>query len=219
MINIARPVELPPLQMNVSGESTASDNDGKKKAALPLFGKKRTFGFGKPTPPLPKVIKVAEKTQEENVEEFDDDDAGASRPNESTSESTTATDASRPQTSSANNKTTAVNKNEELTSHQNNRKTSNVADKSLEESVANTSEKLDEVRDTDEITAVAATTTTSSSSKRKRNRIRPRSDKNRGQIDVDDQEEPQEADKYAKWVPPRNQSGDGITDLNAKFGY
>lgn len=58
---------------------------------------------------------------------------------------------------------------------------------------------------------------TSNSNKKRRHRIRQRG--KRQEVDMDDDVEYESSDKYAKWVPPENQSGDGFTDLNKKFGY
>jgi hypothetical protein len=58
----------------------------------------------------------------------------------------------------------------------------------------------------------------SSQSKKRRTRVRIR-DKTRENVDFDDTEELMDANKYSKWVPPQNQKGDGMTDLNDKFGY
>ncbi|KAH8382704.1 hypothetical protein KR009_004873 [Drosophila setifemur] len=57
--------------------------------------------------------------------------------------------------------------------------------------------------------------------KKKRPRQRQRNNKQRQDIDMDleELEEHENSEKYAKWVPPTNQSGDGITHLNEKFGY
>lgn len=41
----------------------------------------------------------------------------------------------------------------------------------------------------------------------------------RAHIDVDEGDEEKSPNKFADWLPPQNQSGDGITDLNTKFGY
>lgn len=53
---------------------------------------------------------------------------------------------------------------------------------------------------------------------RQRNANRTRGQK-RAHIDVDEAEEEQSPNKFADWLPPENQTGDGITDLNTKFGY
>ncbi|XP_065371709.1 kanadaptin [Calliphora vicina] len=59
--------------------------------------------------------------------------------------------------------------------------------------------------------------TDTGSSKKRRHRIRQRG--KRQEVDMDDDVEYESSDKYAKWVPPENQTGDGFTDLNKKFGY
>lgn len=55
-------------------------------------------------------------------------------------------------------------------------------------------------------------------SHKSRHRNRQRGQK-RAHIDVDEAEEELSPTKFADWIPPENQSGDGITDLNSKFGY
>lgn len=59
--------------------------------------------------------------------------------------------------------------------------------------------------------------------KKRRQRARQRANKQQQRQDVDmdmnELAEHEEDEKYAKWVPPTNQSGDGFTHLNDKFGY
>ncbi|XP_011197567.2 kanadaptin isoform X1 [Bactrocera dorsalis] len=54
---------------------------------------------------------------------------------------------------------------------------------------------------------------------RKKRRQRQRQRQKRQEIDMEDLEEHESNEKYAKWVPPANQSGDGYTELNDKYGY
>lgn len=235
-INIARPLELPPLKLNTNADSPVGDV--KKKPALPLFGKKRTFGFGKPVAapvkPPPKVIKIDDLSQEKDVEEFEDDEeiggggdgsgncGDAKNTNEATSEPAAINEkheVSKITSSSEVHKITASNTSErkmdsdmDVPVQNSSRKIAN--EKSVGESSTNTSNDMDEAGQSEE-----AAVTEKPSSKRKRNRYRHRTDKGRETIDMDDIEEPLESDKYSKWVPPENQSGDGITDLNTKYGY
>ncbi|XP_073817749.1 kanadaptin [Musca autumnalis] len=58
--------------------------------------------------------------------------------------------------------------------------------------------------------------TATENSKKRRHRNRQRTKR---EADMDDDIEYESSDKYAKWVPPENQTGDGITELNKKFGY
>ncbi|XP_068152427.1 kanadaptin [Drosophila tropicalis] len=51
---------------------------------------------------------------------------------------------------------------------------------------------------------------------RHRERNKPRLDVD---MDINELAQHEDSEKYAKWVPPADQSGDGITHLNEKFGY
>lgn len=55
-----------------------------------------------------------------------------------------------------------------------------------------------------------------SASKKRKNRIRIRYREN---VDIDDAEEAKQEEKVSKWIPPENQTGDGSTHLNDKYGY
>lgn len=209
-------MELPPLKL--ASDPTVAD--AKKKPTLPLFGKKRTFGFGKPAP---KAIKIDDSSQHKNVEEFDDDDdddeggdSGDTKARESTSESTTKNaedEVSKRPTSPEELDKKEKEKSVEMDVSVQSSSSEMLPDdvKSVEKSVTNSNdEATSDAREPAETTA---------SCKRKRNRYRNRGEKGRGNIDIDYIEEPLESEKYSKWVPPQNQSGDGITDLNSKYGY
>lgn len=55
-----------------------------------------------------------------------------------------------------------------------------------------------------------------SNSSKRRSRMRVRTKCRDNDMEDAQTEDP---DKYSGWVPPQNQSGDGLTELNEKFGY
>ncbi|XP_055375588.1 kanadaptin [Condylostylus longicornis] len=61
------------------------------------------------------------------------------------------------------------------------------------------------------------TTNSNQTIKRPKNRMGNRL--RRENVDIDDYEEFVDAQKHSDWVPPKNQSGDGRTSLNDRFGY
>lgn len=72
-------------------------------------------------------------------------------------------------------------------------------------------------------TAAEDSTTTpiklSKAAKKRRNRIRVRGGGGRDNVDIDDAEQIEDTEKFSTWLPPQNQSGDGSTNLNDKYGY
>ncbi|XP_053945897.1 kanadaptin [Anastrepha ludens] len=85
---------------------------------------------------------------------------------------------------------------------------------------SNVQDMLEERQDTKlptECTSINGGTEMESARKKRRQRQRQR--QKRQDADMNELEEHESSEKYAKWVPPSNQSGDGYTELNAKYGY
>ncbi|XP_054725866.1 kanadaptin [Anastrepha obliqua] len=85
---------------------------------------------------------------------------------------------------------------------------------------SNVQDMLEEPQDTKlptECTSINGDTEMESARKKRRQRQRQR--QKRQDADMNELEEHESSEKYAKWVPPSNQSGDGYTELNAKYGY
>lgn len=223
LINITRPLNLPPIKLHTDTEAPHA-SETKKKVSLPLFGKKRTFGFGKPNPISTqiktKIAKTAKAPEpQENVEEFDEDD-----------DEKDSTSIEKIPTNAKCIETTLQTKlaKDELTDIIKNTKTNTACDKVQKaKETGNEKESSDLDAELDQSTGINTdvgeqhvnTDANKLSNKKKRSRVRARSGKARDNIDIDDTEEPVESEKYVKWMPPENQTGDGVTDLNSKYGY
>uniref|UniRef100_A0A1A9W5U3 Uncharacterized protein n=1 Tax=Glossina brevipalpis TaxID=37001 RepID=A0A1A9W5U3_9MUSC len=90
----------------------------------------------------------------------------------------------------------------------------NVAQESENQFVSDTI--TDENKNKTIVTPDASNDSGSSNLVRRRHRVRHR----RQEVDIDDDDEHYDpTGKYAKWIPPENQTGDGFTELNKKYGY
>lgn len=76
----------------------------------------------------------------------------------------------------------------------------------------------DTITSSTEESVVQSSSAGQSSSGKNKNKNRQRN-KVRHQIDMDDTEEEAHPQKYSGWMPPENQTGDGVTALNSKYGY
>lgn len=244
LINITRPVDLPPLQLKQNIEN--KPDEMKKKPALPLFGKKRTFGLGKSailstilpqstttTKTVSQCTKATADDSQDFMEEFDEDDETEmktkriaeeqnKKPTTSSSQASNMQSPSMVEVEQPQCDTSAISsiKSKEISQKP---VKSVVVVEEEEEKVSSSISKSVENAKPDELmnTTVDSTTAEASKggSKKKRNRNRDRDDKLRDNIDIDDAEEAMDTEKYAGWIPPENQAGDGITDLNSKYGY
>lgn len=218
-------------------ENVATDTAQTKKS-LPLFGKKKTFGFDKlklqvttTTTKQPSISSNQSQTSAgESIEEFDDDEDGREA-----SVKMSKIPSSNTETASANNDDTfkkeskkcdeptsasETNANEIPPSKQ--KENENEKEKCKEEEIDEPNESMSSKQhvsstvNASNVENSSGSSTGTSNKQRSRNRQRNRL---RHQIDIDDTEEDTSPQKYSGWMPPENQTGDGITDLNSKYGY
>lgn len=241
LINIVRPADLPPLK-----HPEISEPGAKKKFELPLFGKKRTFGLGNPKATATSVNKQSNKNTKKTdltetpdfVEEFDDEDEDAEQSNteksqkeivecekaqnneQSTSERIVDKKQDKQPTADADetetvDSTISASQTEQPTSFSSKSIVSEkIAEHQTNNTIAQEQKPTEQVRSSDKETDKSTNQITHKS--RQRNRQRGQK---RAHVDVDEAEEEHSPNKFSDWMPPENQSGDGITDLNSKFGY
>lgn len=179
---------------------------------MPLFGKKGKFSFRNTAIAPVKKPKFIENPDAAMVEE-EDDDEDISEP--------VAKDSSQIITSAD------ISKGESL--HSDKAKVRESSEEDSKEKLTRTEEKCSSSADTfdsdeqekceDQNGTTSQALNTTSLAKKKRKRNRNRSDKKHERMDYDDASEGTDSTKYSGWVPPVDQSGDGITDLNSKYGY
>lgn len=201
LIKIARPVELPPICSQLSQEG-----ETKKKLVLPLFGKKGTFNFRSavPTkkPKLAETIIDSDNDDKEEMEE-DEDEKDGNPPEESSTDSNTKPVLYRAKIVPTLKPQPSTTEERLLTSPTEEMQVDDDHSEPPSESPSKHNED----------------NAPSKKKKKNRNRNRNRSNQNYERTDFDDSEELTDTTKYSGWIPPENQSGDGITNLNSKFGY
>lgn len=230
---------------------TAASDATQTKKSLPLFGKKRTFGFDK----LKSQVATKQSTlpaqsaatASESVEEFDDDeDRNEISEKISKMESSNAECVQKAASAQTNNSDTSnaiksrVASTQEIaresiakeipTSREREKEIDNAKheeEKEMEihENEKSASSKKDISSNSKPSDVIASNVQSSSgsnsssgASNKQKSRNRQRN-KVRHHIDVDDTEEDTSPQKYSGWMPPENQSGDGMTSLNSKYGY
>lgn len=222
MIQIARPIDLAPI-----GKQSESQAFGvKKKLELPLFGKR--FGFTKLKPtivtvPKPKEQQTSDNNQTiESIEEFDDDDEMVEADRIKNTDNILLKDEMPKDTSAVScsdgkEEPTSVTEsseepqpiiiNEQISSAICNSAQSTEPNENLSEQTKPKVEKINKPSKIDQKTSVPV----------KMPMRNTKSKQLRKLVDIDDSEEDKK--KFSQWLPPKDQSGDGVTHLNAKFGY
>ncbi|XP_062535936.1 kanadaptin [Armigeres subalbatus] len=214
LIKIAKPLDLPSMNQGASGSGTSKEE--MKKKMMPLFGKRnklsKTFGIKK------SEIKVggATSTHGEEVEEEDEVEGLEEVRTEKTQETQKVkpdAKSDRVQGPSFDRKLVEQHAEKHHTEEQQVEDKNDHVDSAP---VDDDSKKRKSEADHEDVSNTLSAT--SSASKKKRSRTRTR-DRNRDNVDFDDTDELQSAEKNIEWVPPQDQTGDGRTSLNEKFGY
>ncbi|XP_022219810.2 kanadaptin [Drosophila obscura] len=246
LIQIAKPACLPYTTSSATATITSSAQEGNgAKKQLPMIGKRNQFSKFKVVTALPSsratVQSNAFAPDEEEVEEEEvkgklakmEMEMGmetvakpSTTPNQNLPESEpTAEAAMAPAAAPAASKPTATSE-EEVGQEYNFLSTAALSEVATFPTELFLAFPLTEAID-DISTTLAGPTPTEESAedaaqkKRRQRAPRQRNNKQRQDVDMDMNElfEHEDTEKYAKWVPPTNQSGDGITHLNEKFGY
>lgn len=234
LINIAKPFELPSLNANTSTATHASSSSAQSKKSLPLFGKKKTFGFDK------LKLQVTNKNvasasddkakQSESVEEFDEDDNDDSETkmaneskkiaveNEVIKEPITVDTAMTKTTTGCDNPTDEMAPPAQAETIEMTNK-SPAIDVSHDQSNSMGQLPIDNVDDDDNNQLATPQIGSSSGANNKIKTKNRQRKKARQRIDIDEADEDTSPQKYSGWMPPENQTGDGMTSLNSKYGY
>lgn len=216
LINIARPIDLPPLQLNKENNDTGPD--AKKKFQLPLFGKRGTFKFSTTTTAKKAIPAVnASSSSSSSTKEYKSDEEEMEDGDENVEKIKDLEKIEKQQ---------AVNEiNSEIDADLI-EQTSNNESQCIDEDKLKSRLSVDfekgfgslkrEQSIEDDLTAETSSATTV---KKRRSRVRIRNDRGRDNVDINDTEEAVDIEKYSTWIPPENQCGDGSTNLNVKYGY
>lgn len=237
LINIAKPIELPPLKME-----TATADTTQPKKSLPLFGKKKTFGFDKlklqVATKQPTALSDPSKTSAgESIEEFDDDEDGNEASVKLSKISNAKTESAEKAASTKPNKNDDDDTSNKEESESCAEPAQHFAKETRAEKISPSKEKEEEICKEEEkaeihehkesmdseqhvnASNVQSSFSSSSGGNNKQKSKNRQRNKKRFQIDIDDTEEDTSPQKYSGWMPPDNQTGDGMTQLNSKYGY
>lgn len=202
LVNIARPADLPPLTTQYDSQATKTQN----KSKFPMFGKRLKVKVA-----IPKE-KAVEKPVDDNDEQ--DDNYDVKNPIEEKMEVVE----SLVEAESTNKKAFIIeNENTKLSEE----KRETIVMKFNNSTSKLTKNTVSETKDKDvDVSNSIQSKTEDSESKRKKNqrRIAQREEKLEKEKQRGYAEDLRKED-YNMWVPPEDQTGDGKTSLNDKYGY
>ncbi|KAM7364013.1 kanadaptin [Cochliomyia hominivorax] len=221
LIRIAKPVDLP-FSTQIT-EQKQSQGQHMVKKQLPMIGKRNQFSkFKVIKMEVPKYNSKPAKVFGSDEEEIEEDDEPVEKTCEENKQNLNnkseylpaiAEDNGITKKEKGEHETLTGKENETATTYSTNLK------KSTEDEVCNTGDFHEKscktIKTLPEL--VENNIENAKGNKKRRQRIRQRG--KRQEVDMDDDVEYESSDKYAKWVPPENQTGDGFTELNKKFGY
>lgn len=186
------------------GSDSGGEPKEKKKIVLPLFGKRGSFRFSSSAASASSKIALRKTTSDSRQSDDEPPEEEELESAEFQLESITEA-VVRPATVNTISQASTVEHETKTT----------LPDCSTEQSTASSpieSTPSTGVDAAEDPVALEAT-------KKKRSRQRQRGVGLRANVDYDEPPELVSSEKYSTWVPPQNQSGDGSTLLNDKYGY
>ncbi|XP_061390040.1 kanadaptin [Musca vetustissima] len=234
LLKIAKPVDLPFMRNPLEGHKNESAQGEVKKKQLPMIGKRNQFSKFKIVKPQESnksskpSAQLASDEEEVEEEEQSRTETKVVKEEPIKAESKVNIDEifernPEKKEDKPNLTKPSLDNDEEIseTPSQQSPKVEKIVEKEpaiVKDDIVSETKPVEVIPDPASKEDRGATNTAASteSSKKRRQRNRQRTKR---EADMDDDIEYESSEKYAKWVPPENQTGDGITELNKKYGY
>lgn len=220
LLKIAKPVDLPFVKNPQDKNPDEQNKMESKKKQLPLIGKRNQFSKFKIVKPSESAVLIKSAKPMVNLasdeEEVEDDNSTEHMTKSGGEKEIKIKDISEKieENEKDQHKFTDISKNvtTESKSSKENQTDEHSKQSPSKLEIASTPKTI--VHEAAEDSNTAQLPVESSKKRRQRNRQR-----GKREVDMDDDIEYESTEKYAKWVPPENQTGDGFTELNKKYGY